>query len=126
MRFGVLAVGIGVITLAGCMTGSLVSTQGACTSSHAGYLEAWDCIKAEVAAKRAGQMNNDLGIRYMATGDAIAERVRRKELSDADARLLLARELSSANGEFEARKTAAAGVTCNSFQAEGLVTTNCY
>jgi hypothetical protein len=104
MRFCLL--GLGALALGGCMTGSLVQVQGGCTSPS--YLDTWVCIRSKVAANQAGQMNNDLGLHYLAVGDALAERVRARQIGDADAKLVLANELSSANAAYDARVGAVA------------------
>jgi len=113
-----LALGLG---LSGC--GSMVQVQQSCTSRHAAYLQAWDCIRAEVAANRAGAMNNDLGVRHMAYGDALAEQVRLGQLTDAQAKAFLADELVRNNSAFEARKPRSISCTTNRFGS--LLLTDC-
>lgn len=92
-------------SLAGC--GSLVQSQNTCSAQSQSYLSMWNCIQGKVADNQAGMMNNDLGVKYMAYGDLLAEKVRTKQITDAEAKSYLARELSSSNGEFERRKSAA-------------------
>lgn len=122
----VVVAGVLALALGGCVTGSLVSTQGGCSTKFAGYLAMWDCIRADVAADRAGLMNNSMGVRYMATGDALAERVRAQQISDADAKVALSQELARGDAEFEARKAAVMGVNCTSNRIGQTVLTNCY
>lgn len=131
-------VGLSVLALSGCT--SLSGAQQTCSSLSPSYLVAWDCIRGKVAAGQAGDMNNDLGLRYMATGDAIAERVRSGRMTNAEANLALAEELSRGNADYEARRSerirraaAIQSVTqqprplnCTSNVAGSSVYTNCY
>jgi hypothetical protein len=93
------------LSLAGC--GSLVGAQQDC-SAHPGYLPMWNCIKGRIAQNSAGRMNNAMGVRYVATGDALAERVRAGAITDAQAKMLLAEELARGDREFRANQ----GVVC--------------
>jgi hypothetical protein len=68
-------------------------------------------MKGQIAANRAGAMNNDLGLRYQAVGDALAEQVRAGRMSDAQAKAALANELARANTEFSQR-VGAGGTIC--------------
>jgi hypothetical protein len=49
-------------------------------------------------------MNNDLAVRYMAIGDALAERVRMGQLTNAQAKALLGEELVRGNSAYERRR----------------------
>ena len=71
-------------------------------------------------------MNNDLGVRYLATGDLLDQQVRQGQMTSAEAKARLAVELSTANTEYERRKAVsrpsvtncrqtATGVTCTSY-----------
>jgi hypothetical protein len=106
----------GALALGGCMAGSLTDAQATCTASPS-YLQSWSCIRAKVAAGQAGQMRNDEGLHYLAVGDALAERVRARQITDADAKLALAGELRGANANFNARRDA----TADSLIAAGAV-----
>jgi hypothetical protein len=99
----VLLVGVVAVALSGCT--SLVEAQNTCSAQNPSYISMWGCIRGKVAANQAGAMNNDLGVRYMAYGDLLQERVRAGQMTDAEAKAYLAKELSAANGEFEARKS---------------------
>lgn len=103
MRFVIFAAGFAAVALGGCT--SLVGAQSTCSAQNSSYSSMWECIRGKVAANQAGLMNNDLGVRYLAYGDVLLERVRAGQMSDAEAKAYLARELSAVNGEFEARKS---------------------
>jgi hypothetical protein len=94
----ILLIGLAA-TLGGC--GSLAGAQRDC-NAHPGYLAMWNCIKGEAAANRTGHMRNAAAVRYMTVGDALAERVRSGTLTDTQAKLMLAEELSRGEKEFEA------------------------
>jgi hypothetical protein len=89
--------------LGGCMS-SLNGAQSSCSDIYSDYSPMWDCIKAKIKDGKAGQMDNDLGLRYVAFGDSVNENYKAGQISNADARLLLAQELSRGNNEFEARQ----------------------
>lgn len=93
---------LGGLVLAGCT--SLVSAQSGCNSQHSRFLPMWDCVKGKIAANQAGDMNNDLGLKYVAFGEALAARVKAGQVSDVDAKYALATELSTSNTEYERRK----------------------
>jgi len=90
------------LALAGCVS-SLNSAQVSCSQKGSDFSAMWDCIRERVAAGQAGQMSNEMGIRYMAFGDVLNERYRRGELTDSEARLLLSQELARGNAEFDAK-----------------------
>ena len=93
------------LSLGGCLSrGSLVQAQGDCTA-HPSYVSAWDCVKARVAANQAGDMKNDLAVKYLAIGDLLAEKV---QMTDAEAKAHLAQELLVANREYNSRQAARA------------------
>ena len=118
MRRMMSAVLIVAAGLAGCRAfgNPLVDTQASCSAAAAGYLDAWDCIRAKVSTGQAGSMNNAQGIRYIATGDLLAEKVRSHQVTDADAKVQLAVELAKGDAEFrhqEAEAAASDPVVCN-------------
>lgn len=140
---------VAALALGGCQ--SLVGAQSSCSSANPTYLAMWDCIKGRVAQGSAGQMNNAQGVRYMATGDLIAEQVRAGKLSDAQAKVALAISLERENSSFNAERRAelesasngliAAGAAmsaaagpppqplmrnCNSYRLGNTIRTNCY
>lgn len=90
--------------LSGCL--SLVDAQSKCSTQNTSYLAMWDCVRGRVAAGTAGMMNNDLGVRYLAVGDLLAQSVRSGQMSDAEAKARLAIELEHGNSEFNRRKAA--------------------
>lgn len=108
--------------LGGC--GSMVQAQGECTARYSSYLQAWDCVREKVAANQAGAMNNDLGIRHMAFGDALAEKVRGGQITDVEAKYALSQELVRNNTAFEARKPQS--TFCASNVVGSTLMTNCY
>lgn len=89
------------VPFAGCT--SLTDAQSSCTEQYSDFSPMWNCIRGRVAAGKAGDMKNDLGLRYMAYGDAINEKYKRGQISNADAKLALAQELSRANEEYTQR-----------------------
>lgn len=138
MKSVIFAVGIIAVALGGCT--SLVEAHNTCSAQNPSYSSMWGCIRSKVAANQAGSMNNDLGVRYMAYGDLLLERVRAGQMTDAEAKAYLARELSAANGEFEARKSRvirdiaaiqaaqpqpANTVNCQSIRTGTIVNTTC-
>ena len=64
----------------------------------------WDCIRGRIAANEAGMMNNSPGMRYIAYGNLLDERVRAGSLSNAEAKSLLAQELVRGEQDFEGMK----------------------
>jgi hypothetical protein len=86
----------------GC--GSLVGAENQCSVENPGYLAMWNCIRGTVAQGQAGLMNNAQAVRYMAVGDALAERVKAGQMSDAQAKAQLAVELERDNEAFEATR----------------------
>jgi hypothetical protein len=108
-----------ISTLAGCS--SLVEAQSNCTATNPSYLKTWECIRDKVAKNQAGNMNNDLGLRYLAIGDLLAEKVRKKQLSDLEAKALLASEMETANSKYNARRREA----LNDFLQSLPKTTSC-
>lgn len=109
------------LTLAGCL--SLVDAQSKCSAQAASYLSMWDCIRGRVAAGTAGMMSNDLGIRYLAVGDLLAQSVRSGQMSDAEAKARLAIELEHGNSEFNRRKAALSPSITRCTNTNGVV--NC-
>lgn len=108
------------LVLAGCLQigGSLNEAQAACSASDASFLGSWRCIKGRVAAGQSGPMSNGPAIRYMATGDLLAERVSAHQITDAEARAQLAAELARGDAEFiqqQAQIAATAPIVCNHF-----------
>lgn len=89
--------------------GSLTGAHSTCSSTHERFIPMWSCIKARIAAGTAGMMNNDMGVRYVAVGDALAQQVRGRKLTDVDAKAHLAGELVRGNSEFERRKARVLG-----------------
>lgn len=100
MKIAAAAVLAGMV-VAGCQ--SLTGAQSKCNAENAKFLPMWDCIREKVAANEAGRMNNDLGLKYLAFGDALAERVKAGQMGDAEAKYALAKELTEANTEYERR-----------------------
>ena len=107
--------------LSGCL--SLVDAQSKCSAQSASYLTMWDCIRGRVSAGTAGQMNNDLGVRYLAVGDLLAQSVRSGQMSDAEAKARLAIELERANTEFNRHKAASSPSLTRCTNNNGVV--NC-
>ena len=97
-----LSVCLVALGLAGCVS-SLNNAQASCSQDGANFSAMWDCIRGRVAAGQAGQMNNEMGVRYMAFGDVLNERYRQGQITNAEARLLLSQELTRANSEFDAK-----------------------
>lgn len=93
---------LAAFALSACSSSSLSNAQSSC-SDLPGYSEMWACIKDRVAKGTAGDMKNDLGLRYLAFGDAIDEKYRARAITNGEARLLLAQELSRGNAEYDAR-----------------------
>lgn len=115
-----LAVGAG-IWLVSCS--SLNDAQGSCSAANADYSQMWWCIRGRVSSGTAGMMNNEMGIRYMAFGDAIDEKYKAGQISNADAKLMLAQELSRGNAEFNARYKP---TTCTTSAVFNTLQTRCY
>ncbi|RFC67371.1 hypothetical protein DY251_12600 [Mesorhizobium denitrificans] len=82
---------------------SLNDAQGSCSAANADYSAMWDCVRGRVANGTAGMMNNEMGIRYMAYGDALNEQYRAGQVSSAQAKYLLSQELARGNAEFNAK-----------------------
>lgn len=95
----VILLGLGVLW----SCSSLNSAQSSCQSQYSDYSQMWDCIRGRVASGTAGMMNNEMGIRYMAFGDSVNEKYRAGQISNSDAKLLLAQELVRGNQDFNAR-----------------------
>jgi hypothetical protein len=91
-----------IALLGGC--NSLVGAQSQCSNSNPSYARTWECIRDKVAKSEAGNMNNDLGVRYLAYGDMLYEKVQKKQLTDAEAKSLLAVEMYKGNSEYDARR----------------------
>jgi hypothetical protein len=92
--------------LGGCVTGGVAGVQRDC-GANARYLAMWDCIKSAIAQNRAGNLNNGPGLEYIATGDALASRVRSGTLDDAQAKLLLAQTLTRTERDYHQQQQAA-------------------
>lgn len=116
-----IAVVLASFALSGCL--SLVDAQSKCSAANPSYLSMWDCIRGRVAAGTAGQMNNDLGVRYLAIGDLLAQSVRSGQMSDTEAKARLAVELQYANTEFDRRQAASSPVRTRCTNVNGVV--NC-
>ena len=106
--------------LSGC--GSMVATHQSCSATYSRYDMTWNCIRQQVAANRAGLMNNSQGVRFMAYGDMLLEKVRSKQLSDAEAKSLLATELDINDRSFNAERRA----NLETLRRSQGTTTNCY
>ena len=90
-----------LLFLSGCGGGSsLTSAQRSCSDTHPDYLGTWSCVRSRIAKTPANSDEGDLALRYTALGDALAERVRAKTLSDASAKVLLAEELVRSNNQY--------------------------
>ncbi len=109
------------IVLSACVS-SLNNAQQSCSSQHPQFNHMWDCIKGRVASGTAGMMNNEMGIRYMAFGDSVNEKFLAGRISNADAKLLLAQELSRGNAEFNARYKP---TVCTTRAVFGTLQTSC-
>ena len=109
------------VALSGCL--SLVDAQSTCSTQNASYQAMWDCVRGRVAAGTAGQMNNDLGLRYLAVGDLLAQSVRAGQMSDVEAKARLAIELERANSEFNRRQAASSPSLTRCTNTNGVV--NC-
>lgn len=140
-RFAALAL---LLSLAACT--SLTEAQSSCSNTNADYSHMWGCIKARVSAGKAGMMDNEMGLRYMATGDAIDEKYQARQITNAEAKLLLARELASDNADFNRenavgrqalgaalqgmgnsmQQPARRSVSCSSYRTGNTVQTRCY
>lgn len=108
MRLRAVLALAGLLAVGGCV-GPVAKTQGTCVAENASYLATWDCIRTRLTATEGSRMSSsDLGIHYLAVGDALAERVRARQITDADAKLALANELRSATSESRAREAASA------------------
>ena len=119
-----LALSVLACALGGCQPRAS-SVQAGCSAEFSSYLDMWACTRAKVAPRVAGDAAADLGLRYLATGDALAERVKAKQISDADAKLALAQEVSSASSESRRRAALSAAsdpVSCTKFGS----TVTCY
>lgn len=101
----------------------LVDAQSKCSTQNPAYQAMWDCVRDRVAAGTAGQMNNDLGVRYLAVGDLLSESVRSGQMSNAEAKARLAIELERGNSEFERRKAASSPSLTRCTNTNGVV--NC-
>ena len=122
MKFTALAAALlSGMALSGCV--SLVDAQSKCSAQSASYLTMWDCIRGRVAAGTAGMMNNDLGVRYLAVGDLLAQSVRSGQMSDAEAKARLAIELERDNAEFNRRQAASSPSLTRCTNNNGVV--NC-
>lgn len=109
------------VAMSGCMS-SLNNAQASCSARHPEFNLMWDCIKGRVASGTAGMMNNEMGIRYMAFGDSVNERYLAGQISNADAKLLLAQELSRGNADFDARYRP---TVCTTRAVFGTLQTSC-
>lgn len=98
-----------LVLITGCS--SLSDAQGDCSAANSSYSGTWSCIRERVASGQAGAMNNDIGVRYLAYGDALDERVKAGEISDTEAKLLLADALSAGVREYEDRRSSGATVS---------------
>jgi hypothetical protein len=97
-----------LIALALLVTGCGVARkQSSCSDQHTSYIDMWDCIK------RSNIVPNDAsGVRYKASGDALAEAVAAGKMTDLQAKAALAGELD--NAEQNHRRRAGSGpTTCN-------------
>ena len=120
MKYGFMVASACAI-LTGCVS-SLNDAQSSCSAQHAQFSPMWDCIRGRVAAGTAGMMNNEMGIRYMAFGDALNERYAAGRITNAEAKYLLSQELARGNAEFNARYRP---TVCRSQMVFGAVQTVC-
>ncbi len=82
MRAALLA-----LLLSGCAT-TVTRIAHDCRTDSRPFHEAWECQKPRLVTQI--QAPDDIKALYLAIGDKIAERVRQDELSDNDARFLMA------------------------------------
>lgn len=108
------------VLLASCT--SLNDAQGSCSATYSDYSQMWDCIRGRVAEGKAGMMNNDIGMRYLAFGDNLDEKYKAGRISNADAKLALSQELVRGNTDFNNRKP----VNCTTSPVFGTLETTCY
>ena len=113
---------VAILFVSGCVS-SLNNAQSSCSSKNSDFSDMWGCIKQRIDSGTAGMMNNEMGIRYVAFGNAINERYKAGQISNADAKLALAQELARGNAEFNARYKP---TVCSSQNVFGTIQTRCY
>jgi len=92
-----------VLWVSGC---GVARQQSSCSDQHSAFPEMWDCIK------RSGVVPSDAsGVRYRASGDALAEAVKTGRMTDLQAKAALAGELD--NAEQNHRRRGGFSTTCN-------------
>ena len=70
-----------------------------CDASSRPFLEGWACMRDIATRDRL----NDLGRYVLATGDVAAERVRAGQLTDAEAKMIVAKAQAEARSAYLAR-----------------------
>lgn len=92
------------LLLTACGGPNLHTVEQSCGANTRPFPETWPCVKAE-AAKLPGPA--DLKRYYFATGDVVAERIRKGQMTEAEGRLAMADALTKAQSANAARNASA-------------------
>lgn len=88
------------VLLAGCAgTKPIAKIEGECGVGAKPFGQAWPCVKTGLIGGRPA----DIVGQYEATGDVVAERVKAGQMTEAEARLTMAKALREANDTAIAR-----------------------
>ncbi|WP_454917423.1 hypothetical protein [Xanthobacter sediminis] len=102
-RVVVALMALGVAGCAGTQSASSLSgTQATCSQQFSDFKNMWNCIRYEINSGNISYMNSSMGMQYVAFGDLLYEKNKNGQVSDAEARLLLAQELSRRNAAIDA------------------------
>ena len=85
--------------LGACAGKPVATLEAECGMDRQLFNQAWPCVRSGLATKKPA----DVAAQYRATGDVVAERVKAGQMTEAEARLAMARALKDANDATIAR-----------------------
>lgn len=95
---------VALSTLAACSQPTVSQIGRDCGSDVKPFVEYWPCQRPRLSAEIKAP--DDIKQNYLATGDAVAEKIKAGQLTDAEGRLVMARAYSEAVNANDARQRA--------------------
>lgn len=111
-----------LLLLAACGGPSVATIDRSCDTAARPFVESWPCVRAAYLSSRP----SDLDRYVVATGDVAAERVRGRQMTDAEARMVIAKAQSEARSALFSRYAAIDGGGPTTYQRVGPGTVIAY